>query len=454
MFVDYIAKLRIFVFVCNCNLGICFLRWKKLRYVGEMLMQYTTFAPCMDRLSLFELNALVRETLETAFPGKYWVEAELMDCRESKGHCYMELVQKDAFSAVPVARASAKCWRSRWEKVRASFAEATGGGLSPGMKLLLKVSVEFHPAYGFSLIVDDIDASYTLGEMARKRQEIIRILKSEGVYELQKELRLPLFCQRIAVISSPTAAGYGDFCNQLLHNDYGFSFSPTLFPAIMQGEAVEQSIVEQLNEINLRIDDFDCVVIIRGGGATTDMAGFDSLVLAENVANFPLPIITGIGHERDECVLDLISFLKVKTPTAAAAYLIDCLVKVQARIEDAQDAIVSEVTAVMERQTAHLQNLSSAISMNASLFRVRENGRLEKIKTTFTGILRQRLMSERHRLQLLGQRMEALDPSVLLKRGYSMTLADGKIVRDASVLRPGQELETILEKGRVLSQVK
>lgn len=386
----------------------------------------------MNRISLFELNTLVRGSLEDAFPELYWVEAELAECRESKGHCYMELVQKDVFSALPVARASAKCWRNKWEKVRAAFVKVAGRSPEPGMKLLLKVSVDFHPAYGFALIVDDIDASFTLGEMARRRQETIDTLKAEGVYDLQKELQLPLFCQRIAVISSPTAAGYGDFCDQLLHNEYGLKFSPTLFPAVMQGEAVEQSIISQLDEINLHADDYDCVVIIRGGGATTDMAAFDSLTLAENVANFPLPVITGIGHDRDECVLDLISHLKVKTPTAAAAFLIENLAKVLRRVEDAQDVIVSSISLLAERQTARLQRLSTAVATNATMC----------------------LMREKHRVEMIAQRVTALDPAVMLKRGFSMTLLNGKLVRDASMLQPGQEIETILEKGRVRSQVK
>lgn len=408
----------------------------------------------MNQLTLYELNSLVQQVISCSLPGMCWVEAELMDCRESKGHCYMELVQKDLCSAVPVARASAKCWRNKWEKVRSAFVKATGGGLRPGMKLLLKVSVDFHPAYGFALIVDDIDASHTLGEMARKRQEIIDTLKAEGVFDLQRELQLPLFCQRIAVISSPTAAGYGDFCNQLLHNDSGFRFYPTLFPAVMQGETVEQSVVNQLNEINGRIDDFDCVVIIRGGGATADMAGFDSLVLAENVANFPLPIITGIGHDRDECVIDLISFLKVKTPTAAAAFLIDNLEKVKRRVDEAQDAVVACVALQLERQTARLRQLSSSISMNAGMYSVREKGKLDNLKSILSGAVRQALTKERHRIELIAQRVDALNPQLLLKRGFSMTLLNGRLVRDASMLKPGQEIETILEKGRVKSQVK
>lgn len=408
----------------------------------------------INQLTLYELNSLVHSVIADAFSGYYWVEAELTECRESKGHCYMELVQKDPFSAVPVAKASAKCWRNKWERVRAKFLDATGGYLRPGMKLLLKVSVDFHPAYGYALIVEDIDASYTLGDMARKRQEIIRQLKEEGVFELQKELSLPLFCQRIAVISSATAAGYGDFCNQLLHNEYGLRFYPELFPAVMQGEMVEESIVEQLDAINARLDEFDCVVIIRGGGATTDMSGFDSLFLAENVANFPLPIITGIGHDRDECVLDLISFLKVKTPTAAAAFLIDNLLRVKHRVDDARDVIVSSVSLQMERQKMRLQRLSTSVTMNASMFRVKETGKLDKMKMALERALQQTLVNERHRIAMIGQRVQALDPMLLLKRGFSMTMLDGKLVRDATVLQSGQEIETILEKGRVKSVVK
>ena len=278
-------------------------------------------------VSLYELNRLVREVIETEMPREYWVEAELSECRESRGHCYMELIEKDSQSATPIARASAKCWASKWSVVRPYFERTTGQVLHAGMKVLLKVYAQFHEAYGFSWIVTDIDPTYTLGDMARKRQEIIRQLKEEGIFDLQKELELPLFCQHIAVISSETAAGYGDFCNQLADNPYGFQFRTQLFPAIMQGEGVEQSIIAALNriyesqsnhnsQVSILNSHFDCVVIIRGGGATSDMSGFDTLALAENVANFPLPIITGIGHDRDESILDMVSHTRVKTPTA------------------------------------------------------------------------------------------------------------------------------------------
>jgi exodeoxyribonuclease VII large subunit len=274
----------------------------------------------VKHLSLFELNSIVSEIISMSLPDSYWVEAELSEAREAYGgHCYMELIEKDERSNTPIAKAHASCWRNRWMLIKPHFERVTGQRIHAGMKVLLKVHAQFHENYGFSWIVDDIDPNYTLGDMARKRQEIIQTLKEDGVFELQKELRLPMFCQRIAVISSASAAGYGDFCNQLADNGYGLQFVTSLFPATMQGEGVEQSVIAALNQINAEWEQWDCVVIIRGGGATSDLSGFDTLALAENVANFPLPIITGIGHERDESVLDMISFRRVKTPTAAEA---------------------------------------------------------------------------------------------------------------------------------------
>ena len=408
----------------------------------------------MNQLSLFELNSMVQESIETALPDLYWVEAELMEIRESRGHCYMELIQKDLFSSTPVARASAKCWRTQWMKVSETFQKATGGYPVSGMKLMLKVSVDFHPAYGYALIVEEIDPTYTLGEMAHKRQEIIDQLKEEGVFDLQRELRLPLFCQRIAVVSSQTAAGYQDFLNQLLNNGYGLKFYPTIFPAVMQGELIEQSVIKQLNEINNRLEEFDCVVIIRGGGATSDMSGFDSLPLAENVANFPIPIITGIGHERDECVLDLISFQKVKTPTAAAAFLVSNLADVLYRVDAAKDTILANIALLVERQKTHLKQLSTSISMHARLYRSQEESNIEKLQLNITSMLQQMLFREKYRLQLISQKVDNMDPHLMLKRGYSITLLDGKILRDASTVVEGQEIETVLEKGKIKSQVK
>ena len=259
-----------------------------------------------QRLSLYELNSIVSEIISMSLPDSYWVEAELSEAREGYGgHCYLELIQKDERSNTPIAKAHANCWRNRWMLIKPNFERITGQRIHAGMKVLLKVHAQFHENYGFSWIVDDIDPNYTMGDMARKRQEIINTLKAEGVFELQKELKLPMFCQRIAVISSATAAGYGDFCNQLADNDYGLQFTTRLFPATMQGEGVEQSVIAALDSINAEWEEFDCVVIIRGGGATSDLSGFDTLALAENVANNILSLllvernISDAGHLSD-----------------------------------------------------------------------------------------------------------------------------------------------------------
>ena len=403
-------------------------------------------------ITLFELNRLVREAIEDALPMEYWVEAELSECRESRGHCYMELIQKDEQTATPIAKASAKCWANKWLTIRPYFERTTGQQLHAGMKVLLQVYPQFHEAYGFSWIVTDIDPTYTLGDMARKRQEIIQKLKAEGVFDLQKELQLPVFCQRIAVISSQTAAGYGDFCNQLADNPYGFKFETQLFPAIMQGEGVEQSIISALEQIYDM--PFDCVVIIRGGGATSDMSGFDTLALAENVANFPIPIITGIGHERDESILDMISHTRVKTPTAAAALLIDHLKGVLETIEGAQSVISHYVQQKLSIANSQLSIISEAIPRLFSIVKTRQEAKIDALYTRLPMLIERRLTSERHRLQLMDEKLKALDPTLLLARGYSITMHNGRAVKDASQLPPGAEIETRLAKGTIHSVIK
>lgn len=427
-------------------------------------------------LSLFELNNLVRQAIDVTLNGEYWVEAELSEARENNGHLYMELVEKDELGNTPLAKASAKCWRSVWTRLRPEFERQTNMRLRAGMKVMLKVYPQFHETYGFSWIVSDIDPTYTLGDMARRRLEIIRILKEEGVFELNKQLPLPMFSQRIAVISSETAAGYGDFCNQLRGNSYGFSFSVKLFNAVMQGEGVEHSVIEALNKIYEDVDSYDCVVIIRGGGASSDLTGFDSLSLAENIANFPLPIITGIGHDRDETVADMVAHSKVKTPTAAAALLIDNLCVVMNRIDNARQSIYNKVGMLMQSERQRMLRLSQLIPTLFSVMSTREHGRLEQLfqrmsAASLRGVAEsrnrvnllesklllnteKRMQTERHRLELLAQRLSALDPQVLLKRGYSITTLNGKAVLDGSVLKAGDEIETRFAKGTITSIVE
>lgn len=427
------------------------------------------------RYTLLELNSLVGAAIERLLPDEYWVEAEIAELREARGHCYMELVQKEANQNTFVAKASAKCWRNTWMIVDPYFYKVTGQRLHSGMKVLLKVYPQFHEAYGFSWIVSDINPEYTIGDLARRRAEIIKQLKEMGVFDLNKTLPMPMFTQRIAVISSATAAGYGDFCNQLAMNDYGFQFITRLFPAIMQGEQVEQSIIAALDKIAQEEDDFDCVVIIRGGGATTDMTGFDTLALAENVANFPLPIITGIGHDRDECILDMVSHTRVKTPTAAAAFLIERLKVVSDNIDNYTDRIVRTVSARMETERLRLERttnripllvkqrldaenyrLSRTTSKLPSLFSVRKTREEAKIDASLMRLsqgINRTMTEQRHKIDMLIQRTNALDPTMLLKRGYSITLYNGKALHDGTKLKQGDTIETRLEKSTIKSTI-
>jgi len=407
------------------------------------------------RYSLRELNLMVRDAIEMGLPDEYWVEAELSECRERGGHCYMELTEKDERTHTPVARASAKCWRQSWQLIDPHFQRTTGQPLSAGMKVLLRVYAQYHEAYGFSWIVTDIDPTYTLGDMARKRQEIIRQLKEEGVFDLQRELQLPLFCQRIAVISAQGAAGYGDFCRQLEDNAYGFRFDVHLFPAVMQGEQVEASVIEALTRIYEQSDTpFDAVVIIRGGGATADLSGFDTLALAEHVAQFPLPVITGIGHERDESILDMVAHTRVKTPTAAAAFLIDHLRGVLDRIEHAETTISRYVAQRLVVLQGQLSLLNTRVSASALRVVSDQQHRIESLQNRLPIAIERRLTDHRHRLERLTLLLQGFDPQLLLSRGYSITLHHGRAVRDPQELQEGDEIETRVERGRIKSIVK
>ncbi len=427
-------------------------------------------------LTLYELNQMVHETITVSMPDEYWVEAEISDIREVRGHCYMELIQKDEYGNTPLARASAKCWKNKWIYISPHFERITGHILRAGMKILVQVYADFHETYGFSWIITDIDPTFTMGDMARKRQDIIRRLQEAGVLELQKELSLPLFTQRIAVISSEQAAGYGDFCNQLSENDYGFQFKLSLFRSIMQGEQIESSIISALNEINRQIDHFDVVVIIRGGGSTSDLSGFDSLLLAENVANFPLPVITGIGHDRDESVLDLVSHIRVKTPTAVATLLIDHLIEVYNRISDAQEELIQMVQRRIEIEKIRLNVISEKVPVLFSLVSNRQNAWFDnlflRIQNAITNRIRQTeqhlnslsemlsplyehiRLRENHRLEILQQKIKAQDPMLILNRGYSITTLNGHVIRNAKNLKKGDTLCTQMAKGKVTSIVK
>ena len=405
-------------------------------------------------LSLFELNRFVKQALHNHLPDTYWVQAELSDVRSnSSGHCYLEFVQKDAGGNHLVAKARGTIWSNIFKMLKPYFERETGQQFASGIKVLVQVSVEFHELYGYSLTVLDIDPTYTLGDMARRRREIILRLEEEGVLTMNKELDMPLAPQRIAVISSATAAGYGDFCDQLRNNPYGLSFQTKLFPAVMQGERVEESIISALESVYQELDEWNVVVLIRGGGATSDLSGFDTYNLAANCAQFPLPIITGIGHERDETVLDIVAHTRVKTPTAAAEYLIACLYETAMRLEDYATRVVNKIEERLNWENNRLNRLSERIPMNVRMCLQAGHYAVKGIQHRIDVALQESLLKEKHRLQLLEHQVRTASPEHLLKRGYSITLLDGRAVTDISMLKEGDVVTTRYAKGESQSVI-
>lgn len=408
----------------------------------------------MEALSLYDLNALVRRSLEQCLPDEYWVQAELSDVRtNSTGHCYLEFIQKDPRSNNLIAKARGTIWANVYRLLKPYFEESTGQVFVSGIKVLVQVTVSFHELYGYSLTVQDIDPTYTLGDMARRRREILKQLEEEGVLTLNKELEMPVLPQRIAVVSSPTAAGYGDFCHQLKNNPRGFFFHTELFPALMQGDRVEESVLSALDAILNRQEDFDAVVIIRGGGATSDLSGFDTYLLAAACAQFPLPIITGIGHERDDTVLDSVAHTRVKTPTAAAEYLINCMDlaadELEVLISQLHESVRSRLTEEHRKLISYRNRIPSAVVRRVS------DAKLALLTTRkdISLAVQTSLSRQRHRLELLQQRLADASPEKILARGYSITLKDGKVVKNAAMLNEEDEIITRFYRGEVASVI-
>lgn len=385
-----------------------------------------------EPLSLFALNSLVRGTLAQSFPTACWVVGELSEVRETAaGHCYIELVERDEAANEPVAKARGTIWARIYSLLKPYFLEQTGTPFSVGLKVMLKVTVVFHELYGYSLDVCDIEPSFTIGEAARLRKAVLDRLAREGVLELNKELPFPLLPQRVAVISSSYAAGYGDFCDQLARNPYGFVFYPALFPAPMQGSKVEQGIIAALDKIAANIDLWDLVVIIRGGGATSDLSCFDTYDLANNCAQFPLPVVTGIGHQRDVSVLDAVAHTSVKTPTAAAELLIHAMAAQAAAVEDAGRAIVTAVRDAIGAQKMRMNSLLQRLPVFTALY----------------------LQKQEHKLDLYKQAIDAASPSRVLAMGYSITRVGSRAVRSLADVPAGTRVETTVAGGSFTSVV-
>ena len=427
--------------------------------------------------SLSELNGMIRTVVSEAFPATYWVRAEMSDVRTNtaSGHCYMEFVEKDPKGGQLVAKARGAIWARTFRMLKPYFEMETGQAFASGLKVLVNVSVEFHEVYGYSLTVHDIDPAYTLGDMLRRRMEIVRRLKEEGVFTLNKELTMPALPRRIAIVTSPTAAGYEDFLNQLTNNNAGYAFYTRLFPATMQGEKTEESVIAALDAVYSHADCFDVVVIIRGGGSTTDLSSFDSYMLAANCAQFPLPVITGIGHERDDTVLDMVAHTRMKTPTAVAEFLIGRMDAAANELDALRQAVVristdilakhnnflqvigtrlpAIVTNRIERHRSMLQMAASKLPSAADVLMLRRRAVLDAAEER----LRSRVdacMKEMARfIRLTEQFVRMASPDYVLKRGYSLAMKDGRIIKHAGDLHAGDSMVTRLADGEVRSTV-
>ena len=408
----------------------------------------------METITLLELNGRVKSTLQFEMPDAYWVQAEISSISPSgQGHCYLELVQKDATGRNFLAKAKANIWRGTWLKLKPYFEAQTGETLKVGMKVLLQVTVTFHEVYGYSLVVQDIDPTYTIGDMARRRKEILEQLEKDGVIGLNRELDIPYLPQRVAVISSATAAGYGDFCDQLANNAYGFRFSVELFPALMQGDDVERSVIAAMNEVVSRRDDFDVLVIIRGGGAVSKLSCFDSYALAFNIANFPLPVITGIGHERDDTVADVVAHTKVKTPTAAAEFLINRVFDAASELETLTRRLVDAITERMNAEKLRIERIAQKIPSLFAVVKVRREQILDNIWNRAVTGVGNLINASTHKIELMEKVVAAADPVLILKRGYTLTRLNGHVVKGAAQLHKGDRLTTTFPDGSVDSEI-
>lgn len=427
--------------------------------------------------SLLQLQELLRDLIAACPMSRdVWIVAELSDVNERGGHCYMELLQKDPSTGQTLAKARATVWANNWRRIRAEFMQATGQAFSAGLKVMVRVSAGYHPLYGMNLNITEVNPSFTMGERQRRRREILERLQREGVIDCNKHLSFPRPTQRIAVISSATAAGYGDFCNQLINNDRGLRFELRLFPAVVQGAQTARSVIEQLDAIAADADAWDCVCIIRGGGASTDLDGFDDYELAANVAQFPLPVIVGIGHERDTTVLDYIACQRVKTPTAAAEFILSMAMQELATLHALASGLLQAVTDAVGGASQQLAYISGRLPVAPVNAVHRAEKRLDSAAMTLSRIAATRLSPLQNRLDRIADAIstasatrlkhaglklnscaaliDALSPKATLRRGFSITRLNGAAVTDAAGLPAGAVLVTELAEGTVESIVK
>jgi exodeoxyribonuclease VII large subunit len=452
----------------------------------------------LEPITLLELNQRIKKTIKENIDS-CWIYGEISDIKENySGHCYLELIQKDGSGDQIVARSRATIWSGKYRMIKPYFETTTGQSLTVGLSILVRVTTEYHELYGLSLSITDIEPTYTVGELAIRKQKIIERLQNEGVFDMNKEIEFPYLCKNIAVISSATAAGYEDFVDQLANNAFGYKFAIKLFNATMQGEEAERSIVRALERIYKYEPYFDVVVIIRGGGSQADLNCFNNYEIAYHVAQFPLPVLTGIGHEQDDSVTDMVAHTRLKTPTAVAAFIIESITALDENLKEIQGQILNYINEKVEREkgllalkakdfqiivanyvskeSGRIVDLKHYLSLaiNHSLYRNKirlyksgsevhkslkltinsNRNSIQNITRLFNKAIKYKVAETKNTLDNYSRQLNHLDPGLILKRGYSITLQNGNVIREETLANEGDIIETILYKGRLISKIK
>lgn len=410
----------------------------------------------VQHITLSELQRHIKQALEGALPLPVWVVAEVSELKVNySGHCYLELVEKSepARGGTPIPRAQARAviWRQQYAMLSAYFEAETGSRLAAGMKILAKVLVSYHELYGLSLQITDLDASYTLGEVERQKQMTIAQLQADGVWDMNREQELPLLTQRVAIVSSAAAAGYRDFCNELKQG--GYAFHTTLFDAVVQGQAAEESICAALAAVAERQEEFDVVVIIRGGGSASDLSCFNSYRLCSYVAQFPLPVVTGIGHDKDTSVADMVAHTPLKTPTAVAAWLTERMARLEGWLTDAAMHLSELAVKATQREQLRLERMAGEVARLGGTYCERARSRMamlgEQLRSEVARFIERRAMF----LQVAESSVEARSPEKILRLGFAVVRCDGRAVTSAKGLK-GREVDIQLAEGYIKAEVK
>ena len=406
----------------------------------------------MNYKSLYELNNYISRQIRSFLPSSIWVTAEISSVtRNASGHCYIELVEKSETNDNIIARQRATIWASKYVDIHRRFVEVAQSELKAGLSILFCCDVQFHELYGMSLNIIDIDPIFTVGDIQRRKQEIIKRLTEEGLLKLNSLLPLPMAPKNIAVISSNTAAGYGDFVHQLFDNNYGFDYNVTLFRSVMQGDKTEDDLMGALSDIAARADDFDMVVIIRGGGSTTDLQAFDSEKIARQIAHFPLPVIVGIGHLRDNTILDMVAARSVKTPTAAAEFIINLSVLALNNLASLENRFCTATRNRLQDEIISIDSISRNIISFTDRYLIKHEAVISEFQALLPRVASSFFINANNKLNILETKVNLLNPINLLSKGYTLTIQGEKIITSVKQIDYNIPMKSIFFDGEVLS---